>query len=602
MVTRQSLFAIVLLSLLDVAAGQAQTFQLQIVDSQTGRGVPLVELLAGGQSRFTDSNGFIAIDEPALLNQNLHMGFQSYGYANWGGAVQTSAGDSRQIAIERQNRAERLYRVTGVGIYEDTVQLGLPAPITHPLINANVRGQDSVQTAIYKDQIYWFWGDTLYDVGFGNFRAAGARSALPGDDGLDPSVGVNLNYFIDAAGSARQMMPLTSPGPVWLDGVFTVKDNFGTERLLSHFSRMDPDPNHLFEVLEHGLALFNDTTETFQRYRNYALDAPVVPRGHAFKHTVDGQEYIYFAEDYPNVRVKADWASVSDLTKWEAYTPLQANSRFDSANPPLEIDANGDLVFGWKQNANPFSSSMLNDLVQHGHLVRDDSPFRLKDHETGRSISLHRASVHWNEYRRNWIMIGTEFFGESLLGEVWFSEAPSPEGPWENAVQVLTHDRGTSGDYTFYNPTSHPFFDQEGGRYIYFEGTYANTFSGNSTQTPLYDYNQMMYRLDLSTIPSLTPLRGDYNDDGAVDGADFLAWQRTLGATVESFAGADGDGDGVIDADDLDPLKLRFGVQTAAASGAFAQTAVPEPATFGAFLAAGIAFGATARRQARLLM
>ena len=41
------------------------------------------------------------------------------------------------------------------------------------------------------------------------------------------------------------------------------------------------------------------------------------------------------------------------------------------------------------------------------------------------------------------------------------------------------------------------FFDEEGGRYIYFEGTYSFTFSGRQARTPLYDYNQMLYRLDL---------------------------------------------------------------------------------------------------------
>jgi hypothetical protein len=44
----------------------------------------------------------------------------------------------------------------------------------------------------------------------------------------------------------------------------------------------------------------------------------------------------------------------------------------------------------------------------------------------------------------------------------------------------------------------HPFFDQDGGRTIYFEGTYCNTFSGNPEQTARYDYNQVMYRLDLA--------------------------------------------------------------------------------------------------------
>jgi hypothetical protein len=554
------LVLLVLLFLAGHAAARAQLFTLHVVDSQTGRGVPLVEMTpTGGPTLITDSAGVIAIDDPALLGRLLPMGFRSYGYQDAGGAFQTTPGGSVQIAIQRRNLAERLYRVTGPYIYDHSVQAGLSVPIARPLHNANVKGQDSVQAAVYKNQIYWFFGDTLYEQGFGNFRTSGARSQLPGQGGLDPSAGVNLTYFVDAAGSSRQMMPLTDPGPVWVDGLFTARDNVGNERLLTHFSRMDPDPEDLFEVLEHGLALYNDTTNTFQRFKAYDLNAPIAPRGHAFRHTVDGEEYIYFAEDYPNVRVKADWSHITDITKWEAFTPLAANSRFDSDNPPLERDAHGELVFGWKQGADPFNTAMLDDLVQHSHLDRDNSPFRLEDHATGRDVRLHRASVHWNEYRRNWIMIGTESFGDSFLGEVWFSEAPTPEGPWEDAIKVLTHNRGSSGDYTFYNPASHPFFDQEGGRYVYFQGTYVNTFSGNSNQTPLYDYNQMMYRLDLSTIPSLTALRGDYDGDADVDGADFLAWQQTIGQTVPPLTAADGDGSGVIDSGDLSPWRLRYG-------------------------------------------
>jgi hypothetical protein len=41
----------------------------------------------------------------------------------------------------------------------------------------------------------------------------------------------------------------------------------------------------------------------------------------------------------------------------------------------------------------------------------------------------------------------------------------------------------------------HPFFDQAGGRIIYFEGTYTDTFSGKPVITPRYNYNQLMYRL-----------------------------------------------------------------------------------------------------------
>jgi hypothetical protein len=555
-------------------AAWADPFQFQVVDSSTGRGVPLVELTpAGSSALYTDSNGLIAIDDPSLLNRALTASARSYGYADWGGTLNLVSGGAQQITLDRFNKAERLYRVTGPNIYGDSVNAGLTAPLANPLHNANVKGQDSVQTAVYKNQIYWFWGDTLYEQGFGNFRASGARSDLPGQGGLDPSLGVNLNYFVNSSGSAREMMPLTDPGPVWIDGVFTVDDDAGNERLLAHYSRMNPDPTHLFEVLEHGLALFNDTSQTFQRFQVYPLDAPVVPRGHSFRQTIDGQDYIYFGEDYPDVRVKATLSDVMDLAKWQAFSPLAPNTRFDSANPALEKGPSGNIVFDWKSNTDPLASDMVNDLVQHGKMNRNDSPFRLKDHTTGRAVTLHRGSVQWNDYRHNWTLIGNEAFGDSFLGEVWFSEAPTPEGPWSDAVKVATHDGGANGDYDFYNPVAHPFFDQADGLFIYFEGTYSNTFL-NTPATPVYDYNQIMYRLDLATIPPLTPLAGDYNGDHTVDGVDLLIWQRTLGANVAKYSGADGDGSAIIAAGDLAPWTLRFGVsQTEIGS-----VPVPEPA------------------------
>ncbi|MFQ5731289.1 MAG: hypothetical protein ACE5KM_04960, partial [Planctomycetaceae bacterium] len=61
------------------------------------------------------------------------------------------------------------------------------------------------------------------------------------------------------------------------------------------------------------------------------------------------------------------------------------------------------------------------------------------------------------------------------------------------ARKIVTHDK-----YSFYNPKQHPMFDKRGGRVIYFEGTYTNTFSGNPDRTPRYNYNQILYRLDLA--------------------------------------------------------------------------------------------------------
>jgi hypothetical protein len=89
--------------------------------------------------------------------------------------------------------------------------------------------------------------------------------------------------------------------------------------------------------------------------------------------------------------------------------------------------------------------------------------------------------------------VATESAGTSRLGEIWYAESDTPLGPWAYARKVVTHQK-----QSFYNPRHHAFFDQQGGRVIYFEGTYTHTFSGNAEQTPRYDYNQIMYRLDLA--------------------------------------------------------------------------------------------------------
>ena len=121
-----------------------------------------------------------------------------------------------------------------------------------------------------------------------------------------------------------------------------------------------------------------------------------------------------------------------------------------------------------------------------------------------RDVEIHRSSIQWNAFRKCWVLLGTEtnHTGQpSHLGEVWYAEAQQPTGPWRKGIKVATHPR-----YTFYNVRHHPFLDTENGRFIHFEGTYTNTFSGNPTATPGYDYNQLMYRLDLAN-PRLEAVR-----------------------------------------------------------------------------------------------
>jgi hypothetical protein len=93
-----------------------------------------------------------------------------------------------------------------------------------------------------------------------------------------------------------------------------------------------------------------------------------------------------------------------------------------------------------------------------------------------------------------------EAFGKpSAFGELWYAEAEEPTGPWGKAVKVLTHD-----NYTFYNPRLHPEFTPEASPILIFEGTFTMQFADKPPVTPRYDYNQIIYRLDLDD-PALAP-------------------------------------------------------------------------------------------------
>src|SRR5258705_3034233 len=62
-------------------ADASRPFALRIVDDQTGRGVPLVELKTTSSVRFyTDSAGYAAIDDPSLLGHKIFFYVWSHGY------------------------------------------------------------------------------------------------------------------------------------------------------------------------------------------------------------------------------------------------------------------------------------------------------------------------------------------------------------------------------------------------------------------------------------------------------------------------------------------------------------------------------------------
>jgi hypothetical protein len=469
-------------------------FKIQVIDRQTGRGVPLVELRTTNSTRYyTDSNGIVAYYEPGLMDREVFFFVESHGYefpkdgfGFNGTKLKSSPGGSAVIKIDRLNIAERFYRVTGQGIYRDSVLTGTPVPLKNPVLDGQVMGQDSVYTCIYRDHLFWLWGDTNRpSYPLGHFGTAGAISDLPGKGGLDPAVGVNLEYFVDETGFSRPICKLKEKGLVWLDGLLVVRDTKGRQRMVAKFARM----KDLGQAYERGLAVFNDQTESFEPVVRSGPDfLPYPNSGHAFAVDVEGEQYYYFATQFPlsvRMRVKAQWDDIIDPNSYEILTSRKPTEscRWVRAGEIIGNDA-----------------SKMPSLIKTLKKEKEDT--YLYDVTSGKKVTPHGGSVYFNAYRRKWIAIFVEAGGESsYLGEVWYAEADTPAGPWAYARKIVTHNK-----YTFYNPKQHPYFDKDGGRVIFFEGTYSNSFSGSEKNpTPRYDYNQMMYRLNLDDLRLVLP-------------------------------------------------------------------------------------------------
>jgi len=292
------------------------------------------------------------------MNRKVYFHIKSHGYeypvdgfGYRGLALKVIPGDSALIKIRRINIAERLYRVTGEGRYHHSLLLGLPVPVKKAQLNGKVLGQDTFVATLFNGKIFWLWGDTdKPSYPLGNFATSGATSLPPWKGGIDPEIGVELNYFVNENGFSKKMCPIEGSGPVWMHWLKTLIDNSGTERLIGSYSRI----KNLKETYEQGLVIFNENTELFEPLVRFKLNSPLFPDGHSFRAIVDGQEYLYFSFSTPYaVRVIADLEHVKDLSTYQAYTCLAEGSRYDTTNLKIDRESDGRLIYGWKKN-NPF--------------------------------------------------------------------------------------------------------------------------------------------------------------------------------------------------------------------------------------------------------
>lgn len=113
----------------------------------------------------------------------------------------------------------------------------------------------------------------------------------------------------------------------------------------------------------------------------------------------------------------------------------------------------------------------------------------------------------------------------------------------------------------------------------------GNLFYGGS----IFD-NILLSLVDVETGAGLV---GDYNSDDRVDALDYAIWRESVGDSVPNGTGADGNGNGVIDAGDFTEWLNNFG----ATQVSVAPTQTPEPTGAAAALVALVLAGGTRRRQ-----
>ena len=584
-------------------------FGIQVIDQATGRGVPRVKLTTTtNEVWITDSGGQAAVLTTAFEGLSTFFSLESDGYeyaadafGYRGTSFVVKAGDNATIALTRTQKAERLYRLTGQGIYKDSVLLDAPVPIAEPLLNAGVQGQDSILTVLFGGRVHWFWGDTG-KLGFplGNFQSTGATSCAPAsldtnssgcisslsekcgsdkndvfacaecagrsatilhhagcdndfiatwcagaaqtakntqraDNSLSPCLpvekGINLQYYTTGSGADTFVKGMAAlppqPHPTWLGGLAVVPRQDAPaadsgSAMVASYMKAGPD----METIGKGMVIWDSKQQNFSLLANWSATnthvaagccGQAVTLGPDAKHTtvqMQGTEYVVYTSrnTWPlaTLRCKATVEELADHSNYEGWTPLAYGST--ASAPKAARTASGQLDWQWRKGLAPMTATELMQLAKQGVISDAEAAVATAyDQETGLPLEVAGGSTHWHEGRKKWISV----FGarridpkgvgdkESLLGEIYFSEARSLPGlnaeaggsVWANATKIATHNQ--SG-YSCYNPLQHSFYSAASR--IYFSCTFVNTFSGVKEKEALYDYNNMMFSLDLDLM------------------------------------------------------------------------------------------------------
>lgn len=431
-------------------------FRIEVVEKGSGWPVPLVELRTTSEVRLlTDNAGLIAFDLPEFMGRetwltvtspNYEVPANGFGYRGF--RCKPEPGGRYRLEVTRTGIAKRLGRLTGSGLFAESQKLGEHLDWKE----SGITGSDTAMITPYKEKLFWAWGDTnLPSQALGFFNAAGATSPLHPLASYQPPLAFVYDYFRRPDGQPRGVMDLKASGPVWVTACVSLPDNQAKEHLVCYYRVVDKS----MASTEVGQAEWNDTAAVFRpttvlyRKGDAADGIPTHSNGHhAFWQDAAGKRWLYVGEGLPKLRCPATYEGWCDRNAWE----------------------------------------------------KVDEPDTLPSAVGNEKIAISTGSVAWNPWRKRWVTVFQQKFGKpSVFGEVWYAEGDSPSGPWGPAIKVLSHQ-----NYTFYNVVVHPELTPADSPVLLFEGTYTAEFADHAAPTARYNYNQILYRLDLDD-PALAP-------------------------------------------------------------------------------------------------
>eukprot|EP00659_Diplonema_papillatum_P005624 gene5624-8576_t len=344
-------------------------FRIKCVDSETRAGVPLVLLRTANYiDLYSDSAGNIAFYEPGLMGQVVWFAVMADGYNvsnapdapllpypspyDSGVKLNTTQGATVVVELQRTQVAQRVFRLTGGGLYRDSVLTGhledipdsvKPRALVDP--RSGSLGQDSLQVVSYQNTVWWFFGDTACghsarqtNCDNTGMYSVGARSCLPSGGGTcDLSQPPGLTFFGEG-GSPKPMAPIEPLAEnTWVSQFITVKD--GDDELL--FGKYFKNPSG-----RNGVMQWDAAKNQFNEVSEWPTGSMTIDGGHPIRlfspaDAADGENYAFLSSGFGGSGLPQTGVDVPITVSW-SHSML---GPFVNASKVIDYTASGSSCY-----------------------------------------------------------------------------------------------------------------------------------------------------------------------------------------------------------------------------------------------------------------